>query len=101
MRRRRPSAILAAATFKLSAHDLSTSRSCSPDHKDDLAALLRLPVLAPTHLALAAASWCAAAAGLRRCGWRYPVVGGALVSLGVQEVVETVSAILSLESEDP
>ena len=44
--------------------------------------------IAPIQLLLALAGWAVAAVGLRRGGWRYPVLCGALVALGTQEVVE-------------
>jgi hypothetical protein len=49
---------------------------------------------APVSLALSVASWIAAAIGLRRAGWQWPLMGGALVALGVQEVVENIAALL-------
>ena len=48
----------------------------------------------PVQLCAAAVAWMAAACGLRRAGWRWPLLGGALVALGVQEVVETLIVLL-------
>ena len=53
---------------------------------------LRLPA-APTQLVLAFVSWVSAAVFLRRTRWRFPVCGGALVALGMQEVAETLAVV--------
>ena len=51
----------------------------------------------PAQLVLALAAWGAAALWLHRAGWRYPVIGGALVALGTQEVVENVASFIEGE----
>ena len=47
------------------------------------------------HYLLAIASWLSAGLGLRRIGWRYPFCGGALVALGMQEVVDVTVSVLA------
>ena len=52
-----------------------------------------IPV-APIHVILSSCTWAAAAIGLQRAGWRWPCAAGALVSLGMQEVVEEMVALV-------
>ena len=59
-----------------------------------LSGLLRLPA-APLQLALAACTSLGAAAMLARAQWRYPLLGGALVALGLIEFGETVSGLVT------
>jgi hypothetical protein len=50
--------------------------------------------VAPSQLVGGAGSWLAASLWLRHSGWEHPLVCGAFVALGMQEVVEFVSVLL-------
>ena len=59
--------------------------------------------VAPSQLIGGAGSWLAASMWLHRSAWEYPIVCGAFVALGMQEVVEFVGVLLPWEgsAHDP